>query len=170
MLLASWTGAESQGNGNLVAVKVLKKETGEKARADFYKELSVMAQLQHENIVKLMAKCTDEKPNCIVFEFMERGALSDFLRASRLGEETKLNDRLEVEGSCVIKHELTLHNLKAIVYQVCQALVYLSGKRFVHRDVAARNCLVGRNLEVKLADFGLSCDVYSEDYYRCVKN
>jgi hypothetical protein len=165
VLLASWTDGESEGNGTLVAVKVLKKEI---ARLDFYKELSVMAQLQHENIVKLLAKCTDEEPNCMVFEFVEHGALSDFLRASQLGEETILDDALDVEESCARKHVLTVNNLTAIVCQVCKALAFLSGKRFVHRDVAARNCLVGRNLEVKLADFGLTRDIYSEDCYRYV--
>ena len=38
--------------------------------------------------------------------------------------------------------------------------------RFVHRDVATRNCLVGTGLVVKIADFGMSRDVYSSDYYK----
>ena len=38
--------------------------------------------------------------------------------------------------------------------------------RFVHRDVATRNCLVGSGLIVKIADFGMSRDVYASDYYK----
>lgn len=36
----------------------------------------------------------------------------------------------------------------------------------MHRDLATRNCLVGDKMVVKIADFGLSRDVYSSDYYR----
>ena len=48
-------------------------------------------------------------------------------------------------------------------------LAYLAKVRFVHRDVSARNCLVGgddKQLTVKVADFGMSKDVYQTDYYR----
>jgi serine/threonine protein kinase len=43
---------------------------------------------------------------------------------------------------------------------------YLAGQRFVHRDLACRNCLVGAGLTVKIADFGMSRDVYTCDYYK----
>ena len=121
MLLASLKGLEDEESDILVAVKVLKIGTGNpKAREDFDKELGAMAQLQHANIVKLLAKCTIEEPSCMVFEFMERGALIDFLRNSEFGENTHLSNSHETEDFW--KHELTLRDLKAIVRQVCEAL------------------------------------------------
>ena len=57
--------------------------------------------------------------------------------------------------------------------QPCKALEYLSEKNVVHRDISARNCLVGDKLKVKLADFGLSRGTAVDDgknYYKKVMN
>ena len=43
---------------------------------------------------------------------------------------------------------------------------YLSGKHFVHRDLACRNCLVDEGFVVKISDFGLARDIYICDYYK----
>ena len=45
-------------------------------------------------------------------------------------------------------------------------MTYLSGQHFVHRDLATRNCLVATDHTVKIADFGMSRDVYTSDYYK----
>ena len=50
-------------------------------------------------------------------------------------------------------------------YQLSTALSYLESKRFVHRDIAARNVLVSSHDCVKLADFGLSRGI-EESYYK----
>jgi serine/threonine protein kinase len=35
-------------------------------------------------------------------------------------------------------------------------------------DLAARNCLIGDGLQIKLSDFGLARDLMDTDYYKCV--
>jgi len=46
-------------------------------------------------------------------------------------------------------------------------MVYLSDRKFVHRDLATRNCLVNDNMVVKIADFGLSQKInFGSNYYK----
>jgi serine/threonine protein kinase len=49
---------------------------------------------------------------------------------------------------------------------VARGLQYLASHRLIHRDVATRNCLVGDDLTIKIADFGMSRDIYSNNYYK----
>lgn len=60
-------------------------------------------------------------------------------------------------------------------YEVCLAMCYLSTRRIVHRDVAARNVLLNSQGACKLADFGMAAKLkdevidvsdYSSDYVK----
>ena len=60
-------------------------------------------------------------------------------------------------------------SLYILTYLPATGLNYMSEKQFVHRDVAARNCLVANNLLVKVADFGLSRSVHGREIYQKVR-
>ena len=50
--------------------------------------------------------------------------------------------------------------------QIASALRHMEYVGLVHGDLAARNCLVGERLTVKVADLGTARSLYSADYCR----
>lgn len=133
-----------------VAIKTLKENATAKTTADFKREVELMYELRHENIVCLLGVCLSREPLSMLFEFMPRGDLHEFL----------------ISHSPHSPAPLTQHELLTIATHIAAGMEYLCSHHYVHRDLAARNCLVSENLTVKISDFGLSRDVYSSDYYR----
>jgi proto-oncogene tyrosine-protein kinase ROS len=148
-----------------VAVKTLRKGATTQAKEDFLKEAKSMANFEHKNIVELIGICLDNDPNFLILELMEGGDLLTYLR----------NCRPTSVRQC---SPLSLGDLVDMCLDVARGCAYLESIHFVHRDIAARNCLItpgnevqeGRQTssrrKVKIGDFGLSRDIYKTDYYR----
>ncbi|XP_054034254.1 muscle, skeletal receptor tyrosine-protein kinase isoform X3 [Dryobates pubescens] len=155
----------------MVAVKMLKEEASADMQADFQREAALMAEFDNPNIVKLLGVCAVGKPMCLLFEYMAYGDLNEYLR-----DRSPRNLCSLVHGS--LEARIRLPNPLAlcctsqlcIAKQVAAGMAYLSERKFVHRDLATRNCLVGENMVVKIADFGLSRNMYSADYYKANEN
>ena len=54
----------------------------------------------------------------------------------------------------------------SFVKQAALGMAHMASMRYTHGDLAARNCLIGRGLVLKISDFGLTRDVYEKDYYK----
>ena len=142
-----------------VAVKTLKEEAETDVIEDFCKEVKVCVQFEHANIVRLVGVCTASANKCMIFEFMDLGNLGELLRIS--DPENPAHP-----GPDSGKTLITTDKFLLVVVQVASGMVYLADLKFVHRDIAARNCLINSNFTVKIADFGMSREVSGMDYYR----
>lgn len=123
-----------------------------------------MSNFKHDHILRLIGICLSNNNNLlyIVMELMQGGDLLSFLRNNR-------------PTSSKPTTSLMLSDLVCMCVDVASGCRYLEEKHFVHRDIAARNCLV-KNLPidedghcrrvVKIGDFGLARDIYKNDYYR----
>lgn len=148
----------------LVAVKMLKDEASEDLQLDFEREACLLAEFEHPNIVKLLGVCAMGKPMCLLFEYMGRGDLNEFLRSC--SPSNYIVRSTEGGGDLFRDIQLTTSDLLKISQQVAGGMVYLSDRKFVHRDLATRNCLIDDSMVVKIADFGLSQKMYLQDYYK----
>lgn len=147
----------NEGKREIVAIKILKARTLSDEE-DFMREVDTMSTFHHPNILSLKGIVHQNKNSSpwMVFEYMQHGDLAVVLRENS-PHSSFLKPGLQ---------PLTKDSLYWISIQIASGMTYLSSQRFVHRDLACRNCLVGTDLTVKIADFGLSRDIYTRDYYK----
>eukprot|EP00048_Salpingoeca_helianthica_P017679 m.238528 g.238528 ORF g.238528 m.238528 type:complete len:907 (+) comp21829_c0_seq1:164-2884(+) len=121
-----------------VAVKAVRMDTSEssEARRAFLEETATMAQLQHPNVVQLLAVVED--PLWLIMEFIKEGSVLAYVRAHPA---------------------LPLPVLLQIATNTAAGLKYLHDHRVIHRDIAARNVLLqGSKADfiAKVGDLGMA--------------
>lgn len=147
-----------------VAVKMLKENHCDEDATDLVCEAEVMKIIgKHENIINLLGCCTQDGPFYLIVEYAAHGNLRDFLRRHRMGGYLGIEEASEERE---IEESLSERDLIIFAFQIARGMEYLSSRFCIHRDLAARNVLVDENLVMKIADFGLSRDVHSTNYYR----
>jgi serine/threonine protein kinase/nucleotide-binding universal stress UspA family protein len=130
-----------------VAVKVLRSDSTEK-KEEFLKEVEVLSQLRHPNIVLLLGACPES--GCLVYEYMENGSLDNHI----YNTATK---------------PLPWPVRFRILFQIACGLVFLHNSKpepIIHRDIKPGNILLDRNFISKIGDVGLAkliTDVVPDD-------
>uniref|UniRef100_A0A7N6BS39 receptor protein-tyrosine kinase n=1 Tax=Anabas testudineus TaxID=64144 RepID=A0A7N6BS39_ANATE len=145
-----------KGRPLLVAVKILRPDASKNARNDFLKEVKILSRLKDPNIIRLLGVCVSSDPLCMVTEYMECGDLNQYLSHRVLLDKTGPSHNIST---------ISYPALISMASQIASGMKFLASLNFVHRDLATRNCLVGER-HIKIADFGMSRNLYAGDYYR----
>eukprot|EP00611_Tribonema_gayanum_P003237 TRINITY_DN12512_c0_g1_i1.p1 TRINITY_DN12512_c0_g1~~TRINITY_DN12512_c0_g1_i1.p1 ORF type:complete len:436 (-),score=83.66 TRINITY_DN12512_c0_g1_i1:1177-2484(-) len=123
--------------GELMAVKVLSLHGSERDMRELHREMALMRQFSHPNIVSYLGAEIREEDGqlCIFQEWVPGGSVSSLLR--RFGP---------------FSEDMT----RRYTRQALRGLTYLHQHQVVHRDIKGSNILVDDRGTVKLADFGAS--------------
>jgi serine/threonine protein kinase len=121
-----------------VAVKVLHPQflKNQEIRTRFKNEASMMAHLQHPNIVSLFDYVEDDSGMYLIMEFVEGTPLDEYIE--------------QVTGP------MPEFKVVPIMKQILEAFNYAHDKKIVHRDIKPANVLIGQNGDVKILDFGIA--------------
>ncbi|XP_049272533.1 hepatocyte growth factor receptor [Rhipicephalus sanguineus] len=139
---------EGKGQVQPVAVKTLHNSSrgGEVDCMAFLEEALIMKDFHHVNVLPLIGLSIDKADGLmVIIPYMKYGDLLSYIRDER--------------------NTPTVKQLITFGVHVAQGMKYLADTKFVHRDLAARNCMLSEDFIVRVADFGLSRDVYEKDYY-----
>ncbi|KAM4610202.1 NUAK family SNF1-like kinase 1 [Polymixia lowei] len=129
--------AVEKASQNTVAIKSIRKEriTDDLDRVHIQREIEITSSLRHPNIIRFHEVFESRDKIVIVMEYGSRGELYDYVHEKRRLPEPEARD---------------------IFRQITSAVHYCHKNGVVHRDLKLENILLDENLNVKLADFGLS--------------
>lgn len=125
------------GNDRQVAVKLIPEEinTDTTLLARFERELEVLKQLHHPNIVHCFGGRCESKQRYYAMELVPGGTLADYLGA---------------------RGRLSWENVVDFAIQMCAALQHAHEHGVIHRDIKPGNFLLTKSGHLKLSDFGLA--------------
>ncbi|XP_072313820.1 tyrosine-protein kinase receptor isoform X2 [Eucyclogobius newberryi] len=148
-------GMSSDNSPMQVAIKTLPEICSEQDEMDFLMEALIMSKFSHENIVRCIGVSLNILPRFILLELMTGGDMKSFLRQHRPRSGNTSS--------------LTMRELLRMARDIACGCRYLEENHFIHRDIAARNCLLtcpGPDRVAKIGDFGMARDIYRASYYR----
>ncbi|XP_064405461.1 cyclin-dependent kinase-like 4 [Halichondria panicea] len=122
--------------GQIVAIKkFFESEDDPLIRRIAFREVRMLKQLRHGNLVNLMEVFRRKRKIHLVFEYCDHTVLTELERHP---------------------HGLEEDLLKKIIWQTLEAINYCHQHGVIHRDVKPENILVSKNGVVKLCDFGFA--------------
>ncbi|NXS80525.1 CDKL2 protein, partial [Erpornis zantholeuca] len=130
------TKCRNKENGQIVAVKkFLESDDDAAVKKIALREIKLLKQLRHENLVSLLDVCKRKKRWYLVFEFVDHTVLDD-LEASPSG--------------------LDYGTVRKYLFQIMRGIAFCHSHNIIHRDIKPENILVSQSGVVKLCDFGFA--------------
>ncbi|XP_039606077.1 cyclin-dependent kinase-like 2 [Polypterus senegalus] len=127
---------KNKSNGRIVAIKkFLESEEDKMVKKIAMREIKLLKQLRHDNLVNLLEVCKKKRRWYLVFEFVERTVLDDLEQFPNGMENSKV---------------------KKYLFQILRAVAFCHSHNIIHRDIKPENILVSQNGVVKLCDFGFA--------------
>ncbi|XP_026013955.1 tyrosine-protein kinase RYK isoform X3 [Astatotilapia calliptera] len=136
-----------------VFVKTVKDHASEVQVTMMLTESCKLRGLHHRNLLPISHVCTEdgEKP-MVLLPFMAWGNLKQFLRQCKLAEANN-------------PQAISQQDLVYMAIQIACGMSYLARREVIHKDLAARNCVIDDNMQVKITDNALARDLFPMDYH-----
>ncbi|KAM4549442.1 tyrosine-protein kinase RYK isoform 2-T2 [Odontesthes bonariensis] len=136
-----------------VFVKTVKDHASEVQVTMMLTESCKLRGLHHRNLLPISHVCTEdgEKP-MVLLPFMAWGNLKLFLRQCKLAEANN-------------PQAISQQDLVYMAIQIACGMSYLARREVIHKDLAARNCVIDDNMQVKITDNALARDLFPMDYH-----
>lgn len=140
--------AQNRQTGEIVALKRIRLDNDEEGiPCTAVREISLLRELNHPNIVRLLDILHTEKKLTLVFEYLD-GDLKKYLdTVNPAPREDKVITELQSQYRDLVR---------GFLFQLLQGVAYCHRSLVLHRDLKPQNLLVSRRGELKIADFGLA--------------
>uniref|UniRef100_A0A672LMU4 Cell division protein kinase 5 n=1 Tax=Sinocyclocheilus grahami TaxID=75366 RepID=A0A672LMU4_SINGR len=126
--------AKNRETHEIVALKRVRlDDDDEGVPSSALREICLLKELKHKNIVRLHDVLHSDKKLTLVFEYCDQ-------------------KMFEISDNA----DLILLSLQSFMYQLLKGLAFCHSRNVLHRDLKPQNLLINRNGELKLADFGLA--------------
>ena len=139
-------GVVYMGNLNdntAVAIK-RSKMMDERESIEFSREMAILSQVNHVNVVKILGCCVEVEVPMLVYEFVSGGTLYGFIHGQKREE---------------IQRHISFRVSMRIAQEVAEALTYLhsyASPPILHKDIKTANILLDETNKAKISDFGAS--------------
>lgn len=131
--------SSTASSGLLVAVKKINIDGIDvETQDDYIKEIRLLQNLAHENVIQYISSFTEQHALWIVLELASGGDLMGVIDRNR--------------SMCTLLDEAVVWDYFT---QLCHAVDYIHHRRIIHRDIKPANVFLTQSGKVKLGDFGL---------------
>ncbi|KAH8086272.1 Pkinase-domain-containing protein [Filobasidium floriforme] len=127
----------SRTTQEIVALKEIHLDAEEGTPSTAIREISLMKELKHPNIVRLHDVIHTETKLILIFEYCEHD----------------LKRHMDLHGD---RGALDLQVVKSFMHQLLKGIAFCHDNRVLHRDLKPQNLLINKRGELKIGDFGLA--------------